>query len=341
MVDIFNQFKKKVEKMSDVTTDSSPPKYWLSTGNYVMNKTISGDYSKGFASSRVAMVTGPSSAGKSLIAMQAAVEAQKNGYGVFIVDSEHAIDDNYMEAVGVDIHNELFFYNDVKSLEAAKKVISEFVNTYRDNKEELPPFLILVDSMDQLKTKSHVEKSEKGEVHNDQGQHAKQLKQFAADVGHEIKSLGIFAVMTKQPYKNQDPIMSKVQPYIITEAMRFPFSQIVLLTNRRVKDKKTKNVEGIELKVFAEKTRFCKPFQSCAIDVPYDSGIDPYSGILEAAEGLDIVKKSAAWYEYQGNKFQESNAGPYLEQILEELIAMDENQNVVLSVNDDENEDES
>lgn len=337
MADIFKQFKRNVEKMTDVTTDSSPPKYWLSTGNYVMNKTISGDYSKGFASSRVAMVTGPSSAGKSFVSMQAAVESQKKGYGVFIVDTEHAIDDNYMEAVGVDIHNDLFFYHDVKSLEAGKRVITDFINTYRENKDELPPFLILVDSMDQLKTKSHVEKSEKGEVHNDQGQHAKQLKQFAADIGHEIKSLDIFAVMTKQPYKNQDPIMSKVQPYIITEAMRYPFSQIVLLTNRRVKDKKTRSVEGIELKVFAEKTRFCKPFQSCAIDVPYASGINPYSGMLEAAEELGVVTKSGYSYVYKENKFQKKNADPYLEQILEELIAMD-NQSVVLSIDDDEDE---
>lgn len=338
MANPFNRFRKDVEKMKDVTTNSEPPKYWLSTGCYVINKTISGSYTKGYASSRVAMMTGPSSAGKSLMAMQAAVEAQKRGFPVFIVDSEHALDDNYMKAVGLDVDDEMFFYNDVKSLEAAKKVSTAFINTYRENKDDLPPALILVDSMDQLKTKSHVEKSEKGEVHNDQGQHAKQLKQFAADIGHEIKDLDIFCVMTKQPYKNQDPIMSKVQPYIITEAMRFPFSQIVLLTNRRVKDKKTKKVEGIALKVFAEKTRFTKPFQSCVVDIPYDSGIDPYSGILEAAENLGVIKKSGAWYEFEGNKFQESSSEQYMEQIFAELYDMDEDGNVVLELGDEDEE---
>jgi len=330
MADIFNKFRKDVEKMKDVTTNSEPPQHWLSTGCYVINKTISGSYTKGFASSRVSMITGPSSAGKSLMAMQAAVEAQKEGFLVFVVDSEHALDDNYMKKVGLDVNTETFFYNDVKSLEAAKKVTTSFINTYRDNKDELPPALILIDSMDQLKTKTHVEKSEQGEVYNDQGQHPKQLKQFAADIGHEIKDLDIFCVMTKQPYKNQDPIMSKVQPYIITDAMRFPFSQIVLLTNRRVKDKTTKNVEGIALKVFAEKTRFCKPFQSCVVDIPYDSGIDPYSGILAVAEDLGVVKKTGAWYNFDGNKFQEKNSGPYMEDIFSRLLQKDEDENVVL-----------
>jgi len=340
MANPLNKFKKDIEKMKDVTTNSAPPKYWLSTGFYIINKTITGSYDKGYASSRVSMLTGPSSAGKSFMAIQSAVEAQNMGYIVFIVDSEHALDDNYMKAVGLDVNSETFFYNDVKSLEAAKKVTAAFINMYRDNKDELPPALILIDSMDQLKTKTHVEKSEKGEVHNDQGQHAKQLKQFAADIAHEIKSLDIFCIMTKQPYKNQDPIMAKVQPYIITDAMRFPFSQIILLTNRRLKDKTTKKVEGIALKVFAEKTRFTKPFQSCVVDIPYDSPIDPYSGALEAAENIGIIKKTGAWYDFEGNKFQERNSNHVIEEIYNKLREMDEDENVVLEFGNDEEKDE-
>jgi recombination protein RecA len=334
-------FKKKREKISGVTSNSQPPQDWLNTGSYTMNKILSGSYDKGFAMSRMSMVTGPSDAGKSFIAMNAALEAQKRGYGVFIVDSEHALDNNYFSNVGIDVDNELFIYNDVDSLESAKKLISEFTTTVRDNQKDLPPFVIIIDSLDQLKTKSHIEKAEKGEVHNDQGQHAKQLKQFGFDVAHDIKDINVFGIATKQPYVNQDPIMSKVKPYIITESMRFPFSQILLVWNRRVKDKKTRSVEGIELTAVAEKTRFCKPYQSCRVTVPYETGIDKYSGILEAAEELGILEKSGAWYSYNGNKFQKSSMDEkLLHEIYENLVKLDEENSTVLNYLEDSEENE-
>lgn len=329
-------FKKKRDKMSGVTSNSEPPRLWLHSGAYTMNKILSGSYTKGFAMSRMSMVTGPSDAGKSFIAMNAALEAQRMGYGVFIVDSEHALDDNYFANIGLDVDDENFIYNDVGSLEAAKKLLSEFTTLIRNNQKDFPPFVIIIDSLDQLKTKSHVEKAEKGEVHNDQGQHAKQLKQFGFDVAHDIKDIDVFCIATKQPYVNQDPIMSKVKPYIITEAMRFPFSQILLVWNKRVKDKKTKSVEGIELAAFAEKTRFCKPFQKCAVTVPYDTGIDKYSGILEAAEGLDILEKNGGWYNYEGQKFQAGDIDEeLLETIFQHLVRLDEENNTTLQFEED------
>lgn len=322
-------FKKKRDKMSGVTSNSEPPRDWLSTGSYTTNKIMSGSYNKGFAMSRMSMVTGPSDSGKSFIAMNTALEAQRRGFGVFIVDSEHALDDNYFNNIGLNVDDELFMYNDVNSLESAKKLISEFTKTVRANQKDLPPFVLLIDSLDQLKTKSHVEKAEKGEVHNDQGQHAKQLKQFGFDVAHDIKDLDVFGIVTKQPYVNQDLIMSKVKPFIITEAMKFPFSQILLVWNRRFKDKKTKVVDGIELTAFAEKTRFCKPYQSCRVNVPYDTGMDKYSGILEAAEGFDILEKNGGWYTYGDDKFQNADEET-LEKIYQELLALDEKDDTVL-----------
>lgn len=340
MTDPFKKFKKDVEKMPGVTTSSSPPRFWLNTGAYTVNKVISGSYNKGYASSRLTMVAGPSDAGKSFFAMNAAVEAQKKGYGVFILDSEHAIDDDYMKAVGIDLDAEFLFYHDVKSLETAKKLTTEFVSTVRNNKDDLPPFVMLIDSLDQLKTEAHVEKSEKGELSHDRGQQAKLQKQFASDLAHDVRDVDIFGIITKQPYANQDPIMSKVKPYIITEAVRYPFSQIILLQNRRVKDKKSRKVEGIEVKVFGEKTRFCKPFQECRVDIPYDTGIDPFSGILEAAESVGIIEKNGAWYTFEGDKFQESGASAYMMAIYDKLLDADEDGSTVLELNDEEDSDD-
>lgn len=339
---LFNEFNKKRNKLDGVSTASSPPKHWLSTGNYAANKIISGRFDRGYACSRMSMVTGPSSAGKSLMAISAAVQAQKAGYGVFIVDSEHALDDDFMRGVGLDVDHELFMYNDVKSLAAAKKVTNMFVETYRENRESLPPFVLLIDSLDQLKTNSHVEKEERGEIHNDQGQHAKQLKQLCSDLAHEIRDVDIFGICTKQPYKNQDPIMSKVEPYVVTDALKFPFSQILLLTNKRLKDTKTKQVEGINLTVQGYKTRFCKPFQKTSIEIPYDGGIDPFNGLPDIAVAVGVVSKSGSWYSFEGEKFQSTATASEetLNRILEALIQKDESGSVYVDTEVDEESDD-
>lgn len=333
-------FKKSRNKIKGVITDSRPPQCWLSTGFKILNKTISGSYEKGYAGGRLAMLTGPSSSGKSLLAIAAAVEAQKQGYGVFIVDTEHALDDEYMEAIGLNVDDELFFYQKVNSISNAKKVMSSFIDDYRSNKDDLPPFVMLVDSLDQLKTESHVGKAEDGEIYNDQGLHAKQLKQMCSDWAQDIGDLDIFGIATKQPYKNQDPIMSKVKPWIITDALRFPFSQIILATNVFLKDKATKVTEGIKLTAFADKTRFCKPFQKCVVEVPYDIGIDPYNGILYAAASIGVVDKNGSWYIFNGHKFQYGGASEHIEDIYKKLLEVDEDKSIVFDVPLDDSETE-
>lgn len=335
-------FRKNAEKMKDVITSSQPPRLWLNTGFYTVNKAISGSYNKGWASGRLGMVTGPSDAGKSLLAMAAAVEAQKQGYGVFIVDSEFALDDDYMRAVGIDVDDDMFFFNRTNSISAAKKVIMEFLKEYRENKEQndLPPVALIIDSIDRLLTDSHVAKADGGDIYNDQGLHAKMLKQFTSDIAQAIGDLDVFGICTKQPYKNQDPIMSKVEPWIITDAIKFPFSQILLVTNVRLKDKKTNEIEGITVTAFAYKTRFCKPRQKVRVEVPYDIALNPYSGILEAATSCGVLEKNGGWYSFDGNKFQESNSSEYVEQIYNKLLEQDEDGNIVFTLELSENEHE-
>lgn len=336
--DFFSDFKKSVTKMDGVNTNSAPPEHWLNTGFKILNKNIAGSYNKGYGSGRLAMLTGPSSSGKSLLAIAAAVEAQKAGYGVFIIDSEFALDDEYMSAIGLNTDDDNFLFQRVNSIENAKKVMALFIQNYRKEKENLPPFLMLLDSLDQLKTKSHTEKSKDGDVYNDQGLHAKQLKQLCSDWAQDIGDLNIFGIATKQPYKNQDPIMAKVKPWIITDALRFPFSQIILVTNVFLKDKATKVTEGIKLTAFADKTRFCKPFQKCVVEVPYDVSLDQYSGILEAAASIGAVEKNGSWYNFEGEKFQAGGASEHIEAIYQRLLEMDSDTSIVFDVELDENE---
>lgn len=60
MLSFLKDFKKTIAKMDSVVTDFSPPKFWYSTGNLVLNKRISGSFNRGIPQGRITCFAGPS-----------------------------------------------------------------------------------------------------------------------------------------------------------------------------------------------------------------------------------------------------------------------------------------
>jgi recombination protein RecA len=324
MNSFIKDFEKQTAKMDGVSTYNEGPKFWVDSGNIIINKIISGKYNGGFAQGRLACLAGHSGAGKSFLAANAMASAQQNnGAGILLLDSENALDSVYLSKVGVDTTASNFLYRGVKSIADASKIISAFIKSYRAAETD-ETFLILIDSLDMLMTESMLKTYDEGDIGTDQGQHAKQLKRMLATYMHDIKDLNIVMLCTKQPYKEQDPIKARSNPWVLTESSKFPFSQILLLTKLVLKDKKTNELNGITLKVFGEKTRFTKPFQQCKIEVPYNEGMDRMSGLLDAAVALNVVEKNKAWYGYGTEKFQESNFDKIKDKIFQEVLAREE-----------------
>jgi recombination protein RecA len=77
-------------------------------------------------------------------------------------------------------------------------------------------------------------------------------------------------------------------------------------------------------KYFVDKTRFCRPFQHIQIEVPYDEGMNPYSGLLDAAVALGVIEKNGSWFTFEGSKFQKSDE-THLPKILAKMIELEEN----------------
>lgn len=316
---------KKTSKMDNVSGMASFPSFFVDTGSAIVNKLISGKYDRGYPESRMTMIAGPSGAGKSFLAGNGARSAQKADMGVLILDSENALDTMFLSNLDIDLDDPAFDYKGVDSIDQVNAILGEFFKLYRASpKDEQIPFFILIDSLDNLDTSSQKEKAKKGETAHDQGQQVKQLKRMQANIMHQIKDLPIAVVCTKQPYKEQHPQKKLREPYVITEALRFAYSQILLATNRMLKSEKTNKFEGIILEVMATKTRFCKPYQKCVIEVPYEEGMDWYSGILEASVAMGIVEKNYAWYTYKGNKFQIGGFDEYKEEIFQDLLKMED-----------------
>ena len=166
-----------------------------------------------------------------------------------------------------------------------------------------PPVIICIDSLDMLMTQSEYDHFIKGETAGDQGQQMKQIKSFLRSLVQAIKGTNVTAIVTKHVYKGQGMF---ADPAIVTEAMKYSCSQILMVTKLKLKDADDKQF-GIRMKCDVLKTRFCKPFQSVTIDVPYDTGMDPYSGLFNASVSLGVVT-GKGWYTIAGTDIKVQGA---------------------------------
>lgn len=321
--------EKKLQE-SGIAVTSPPPTWWVSTGSFLLNKIISGRYNGGLvAQGRISGVTGPSSAGKSFIIANTIREAQAKGMGVLVLDSENALDDDFVGAIGVDVSRDDYIYRGISSIPQATKLVSGFIKEYRAE-GETQPFLIVLDSIDALRTGSQEEHYAKGDQKGDQGQHAKQVKDMLAPWMHDIKSLNIAILVAKQVFQEQDPMLAKnpQTAWKFTESTKYALSNILLVTKFMLKDEGAKKIPGrsdtqyagIRLKAYGMKTRFTKPFQSVSIEVPYETGINPYDGILGVAVSMGVVEQNGAWYTFNETKFQSKNLADHQDGILAALI---------------------
>lgn len=299
-------FDKELEKIDGVGTSSLPPRYWYSAGNYVLNRIMSGSYRQCIPQGRITDLAGPSGSGKSFIAANIACAAQRAGAYCLVIDSENALDDDFMTKIGVDV-NEGYKYVSVTTIPEVTKVVSAFLSKYKEQVGEdidAPPVFILIDSLDMLMTETELDHYDKGVTKGDQGQKNKQLKAMLRTFVQAIKHLNVSMLVTSQVYKNQD-ILNGEGVWIVSDAVKYACSQIMLIQKRKLKDDskgaKAGDVAGVRMICEGYKTRFTKPFQKVEIEVPYDTGMDPHSGLLEVALAVGVVVRSGSWYTLRGS----------------------------------------
>ncbi len=316
-------FNKELASMDGVGTSSLPPRYWYSTGNHALNRIISGSFLRGIPQGRITNLAGSSGSGKSFVAANLVCAAQKAGAYCLVVDSESALDDEFMTKIGVDV-NDGYQYAEVTTISQVTKVISTFLKGYKKQEgesEDAPQVFILIDSLDMLMTDTELAHYEKGDSKGDQGQRNKQLKAMLRTFVQDIKKLNVALVCTSQVYKNQD-VTNGEGVWIVSDAVKYAASQIILLSKLKLKDDsgKAQSYAGIRMKCEGYKTRFCAPFSLVTIEVPYETGMNRLSGILDIAKELGVIESRGAWNYIIGtdHKFQAKNIEEYADLILTE-----------------------
>lgn len=302
--DFLKGFKKDLDKLGIEEGASLPPSYWFSTGNYVLNRIISGSFYKGIPQGRVIGLVGPSGAGKSFVLGNILRNAQQAGAFTVMIDSENAFDDRFAQGIGIDTDSD-YMYIPVITIPDVTRVVSNFIKNYKASGAE-DTVVIGLDSLDMLLTETEQEQFNNGQIKGDQGQKNKQLKKMLRTFVQAIKNTNITIVLTDQVYRNQD-VMNGEGVWMVKDAVKFSLSQIVMLTKLKLKDTGSRDVKGIRMKCEGYKTRFTKPYQTVTIHVPYDEGMDPYSGLAAVAVALGVIEKKGSrlqvigedksWYE--------------------------------------------
>lgn len=113
---------------------------------------------------------------------------------------------------------------------------------------------------------------------------------------------------------------------------------------------KVSDVRGIRSKCKIMKSRFSKPFEEVEIRIPWDTGMDPYSGLFDMFEKKGLLTKDGNRYSYtdlSGNvhkyykKEWAKNENGALDLVMTEFGQVTENDPVVLPENDFEIDEET
>jgi recombination protein RecA len=286
-----DKFKKEVAKLDTVGVGIKATEEWLSTGNYALNRALSGDFKKGIPLSKLTLFAGPSGSGKSFIASNLCRQAQNEGYHILYLDSEHAIDVDYLAKIGVDVSEEALTYLSVATIEDVNAILSEFFSGYKkeygkDNMEAQKT-LIVLDSLAMLSSSTEMENYDKGVVKGDQGQLAKRRKAMLRLAVGNIGRLPVSMVLTDHVYP-QD-IMLGDGAWAITNSTKFSVSIIGIVTKLKLKEEGA--VTGVRMRFETYKSRFAKLGTKVELEVPYNKGMSPFSGLIELLEEMGVIAK--------------------------------------------------
>ncbi len=337
-----SKFRKAITKsVAGVSVGFSDPTTWVSTGNYCLNYRISGDFWKGIPMSKVTVFAGESGSGKSFIVSGNLVrEAQKQGIFVVMIDSENALDEAWLRALGVETDESKLLKLNVAMIDEVGKIISDFMKDYKSTyadatKEERPKVMFVIDSLGMLMTPTEVNQFEAGDMKGDMGRKAKQLKALVINCVNMFGAWDIGMVCTNHTYASQDMFNPDD---VVSGGAGFVYASSILVSMKKLKLKtdedgnKTTTVNGIRAKCKVMKTRFNKPFEEVEIKIPWNTGMDPYSGIFTMAESLGLISKSGNRWLYKtldGQEFLKyekeynRNEGNVLDAIMKDVMARD------------------
>jgi RecA/RadA recombinase len=330
-----SKFRKDITKSIDgLSVGFHDPTDWISTGSYALNYLISGDFYKGVPLGKVTVLAGESGSGKSYIASGNIVrDAQQQGIFVVLIDTENALDEAWLHALDVDTDESKLLKLNMAMIDDVAKTVSMFMKDYKALPEnERPKVLFVVDSIGMLMTPTEVNQFDAGDMKGDMGRKPKALKALVTNCVNMFGSYNVGMVVTNHTYASQDMFDPDDK---ISGGAGFIYASSIVVAMKKLKLKededgnKTSTVNGIRSSCKIMKTRYAKPFENVQVKIPYETGMDPYSGLIDIFEAKGILTKQGNRLRYMTKsgeemlEFRKNWTGDKLDVIMTDLAGVD------------------
>jgi RecA/RadA recombinase len=243
--------------------------------------------------------------GKSFLASGNIISnAQKKDVFVVLIDTENALDESWLKALDVDTSEEKLLKANMAMVDDVSKLISDFMKDYKARygilpEDERPRVLFVIDSLGMLLTPTDVNQFESGDLKGDMGRKPRALAALVRNCVNMFGEYDVGMVCTNHSYASQD--MFNPDPIINGGQGQIYASSIVIAT-RKLKLKedeegnKISEVRGIRAQCRVIKTRYNKPFETVEVKIPYDRGMDPYSGLHDLfVQKGSLTKEGNKW----------------------------------------------
>jgi len=329
-----SKFRRDITKSIDgLSIGFNDPTDWISTGNFALNYLISGDFNKGIPLGKVTVFAGESGAGKSYICSGNIVKnAQDQGIFVILIDSENALDEKWLHALGVNTADDKLLKLNMAMIDDVAKTISTFMADYKALPDgERMKVLFVIGLLSMLLTPTDMNQFEAGDLKGDMGRKPKALTALVRNCVNMFGSFNVGLVCTNHTYARQDMFDPDDK---ISGGQGFIYASSIVVAMKKMKLKededgnKVTEVNGIRAGCKIMKTRYAKPFEGVQVKIPYTTGMSPYSGMVDLSEKKGLLKKDGNRLMYvtldgeiikQFRKAWESNEEGCLDTIISEF----------------------
>ena len=279
----------------------------------------------GLPRGRIIEIYGPESSGKTTIAQHVIAEAQRNGGVCAFVDAEHALDPTYARNLGVDVDQ--LYISQPDTGEQALEITDMLIRSGALD-------VVVVDSVAALVPKAELD-GEMGDTHV--GLQARLMSQALRKLSGTIAKTNTVVIFINQLREKIGVMFGSPETTAGGRALKF-YSSVRLDIRRIDSIKVGTDVVGNRVRVKVVKNKVAAPFRQAEFDIMYGQGISREGSLLDVAVDAGLVKKSGAWFTYEGEQLGQGreNVKTFLSQNPDIALELSERIRAIFMPDDDE-----
>ena len=245
----------------------------------------------GMPRGRIVEIYGPESSGKTTVCLHVIAEAQKKGGLAAFVDTEHAMDANYAQRLGIDLNNLLLSQPEFG--EQALEIVEALVRSGALD-------VIVIDSVAALTPRVEIE----GDMGDAQmGSQARLMSQAMRKLNAAIGKSNTCVIFTNQLRSKIGVVYGNPETTTGGNALKF-YASVRIDVRRKEVIKDSQEIVGNRVRAKIVKNKVAPPFKEVEFDIMYNEGISKIGDMIDLGTQFGIIQKSGSWYTFNNERVQ-------------------------------------